>query len=233
MVWQRRVDSDSDCKGLMRAALNNLLVQRIWRFTGPEPRARNDYATHIPVLIGLARLRAITSVLEFGAGHYSTKTFLNRRAFPNLKVLDSYETDQNWRHEMSHLTDDDSRASLHFVDGSMATALETIDLENYDLIFVDDSESASERVKTIKGLCARRPQSSLVVIHDYEVPEYIKGAQVFRYRFSFRAFNPETGVVWESGSRIRETLKQIDRVIKRHAQQLEPDDVDGWLKAFE
>jgi len=217
----------------MRAALNNLLVQRIWRFTGPEPRARNDYATHIPVLIGLARLRAITSVLEFGAGHYSTKIFLNRRAFPDLKVLDSYETDQNWRHVMSDFTNGDSRAKLHFVDGSMATALEAIDLENYDLIFVDDSESAAERVKTIKALCARRPQSSLVVIHDYEVPEYIKGAQVFRYRFSFRAFNPETGVVWERESRIREMLKQIDRVVKRHAQQLEPDDVDGWLKAFE
>jgi len=217
----------------MRAALNNLLVQKIWRFTGPGPRARNDYATHIPVLIGLARLRAITSVLEFGAGHYSTKIFLNRRAFPDLKVLDSYETDQNWRLVMSDVTNSDSRASLHFVDGSMATAFEAIDLENYDLIFVDDSESAAERVKTIKALCARRPQSSLVVIHDYEVPEYIKGAQVFRYRFSFRAFNPETGVVWERGSRIRETFKQIDRVIKRHAQQLEPDDVDGWLKAFE
>ena len=114
-----------------------------------------------------------------------------------------------------------------------ATALEAIDPESYDLIFVDDSESAAERVKTIKALCARRPQSSLVVIHDYEVPEYIKGAQVFRYRFSFRAFNPETGVVWERESRIREMLKQIDRVVKRHAQQLEPDDVDGWLKAFE
>ena len=217
----------------MRAALNNLLVQRIWRFTGPGPRAHNDYATHIPVLIGLARLRPITSVLELGAGHYSTKIFLNRRTFPDLRVLDSYETDQNWRHAISDVTNTDSRASLHFVDGSMATALKAIDLETYDLVFVDDSESADERVKTIKALCARRPQSSLVVIHDYEVPEYIKGAQVFRYRFSFRAFNPETGVVWEQESRIRETLKQIDRVVKRHAQQLEPDDVDGWLKAFE
>jgi hypothetical protein len=185
------------------------------------------------VLIGLARLHAITSVLEFGAGHYSTRIFLNRKAFPDLKKLDSYETDQNWRHAMSDVTNADSRASLHFVDGSMASALGSIDLETYDLIFVDDSESSTERVKTIRALCARRPQSSLVVIHDYEVPEYIKGAQDFRYRFSFRAFNPETGVVWERGSRIRETLKQIDRVIKLHAQELEPDDVDGWLKAFE
>src|ERR1044071_885749 len=49
------------------------------------PRAHNDYATHIPILIGLARLREIRRVLEFGCGRYSTLTFLKASAFPHLE----------------------------------------------------------------------------------------------------------------------------------------------------
>lgn len=172
-------------------------------------------------------------MLEFGAGHHSTQMFLNKRTFPDLEVLDSYETNQEWQNAMKQITSADARASLHFVDGSMASALETIQFDSYDLIFVDDSQSADERIKTIAALSARRPRSSLVVIHDYEVPDYIKGTRPFRYRYSFKAFNPETGVVWEGEAKSRDTFKRIDRVMKQHAQYLEPDDVEGWLKAFE
>ena len=217
----------------MRVALNNLLQRRTWRFIGPTSRARNDYATHVPVLIGLAKLRRITSVLEFGAGDYSTKIFLNRKTFPDLKLLHTYETDESWRNAIKQLTNNDSRVSLHFVAGSMADAVDTIRLADYDLIFVDDSHSAEERVRTIDALCERRPQSSLVVIHDYEVPAYIRGSRPFRYRYSFKAFNPETGVVWESGKQLRESFKRIDRIMKEHAQYIQPDDVNGWLRAFE
>ena len=45
------------------------------------PRAENAYATHIPVLVGLGSIRRIERVLEFGCGHYSTKTFLRRSVF--------------------------------------------------------------------------------------------------------------------------------------------------------
>jgi hypothetical protein len=212
--------------------LRNLLQPARWRFNGPVTRSANDYATHIPILVGLARARAIESVLELGSGHYSTKTFLNRRIFPHLRMLDSYETDNAWATAMKPITEADPRSSLHVVNGLMASVLKKVNPDDYDLIFVDDSNSASERVRTIDALAESGAVSPLIVIHDFEVPEYINVARQFRYRYPFKAFNPETGVVWQNGSEIRESLKVIDEVMKRHAQRLEPDDVDGWFEVF-
>lgn len=212
--------------------LRNLLQPARWRLIGPVTRSANDYATHIPVLVGLAKAKPIKSVLELGSGHYSTKTFLNRRIFPDLKTLHSYETDSSWATVMKQFTDADSRASLRVVNGQMASVLEKVNPGDYDLILVDDSNSASERVGTINALAESPTISPLVVIHDFEVPEYINVARQFRYRYPFKAFNPETGVVWQNGLEIRRSLKTIDDVTKRHAPRLEPDDVDGWLEAF-
>ena len=147
-------------------------------------------------------------------------------------MLHSYETDNSWATKMKEVTDADSRASLHVVDGHMSSVLERVNPDDYDLIFVDDSNNASERVRTIEALAESRAVSPLIVIHDFEVPDYINVAKRFRYRYSFKAFNPETGVVWQNGLEIRQTLKTIDEVMKRHAQRMEPDDVDGWLEAF-
>jgi predicted O-methyltransferase YrrM len=63
----------------------------------------NDYATHVPILIGLARMREIKNVLEFGCGHYSTLTFLNRAAFPHLVKLHSIENDSSWSETIREL----------------------------------------------------------------------------------------------------------------------------------
>jgi hypothetical protein len=60
------------------------------------PRAPNEFATHIPILIGIARILPIRHVLELGCGTYSTLTFLNRTALPDLIGLDSLETDLAW-----------------------------------------------------------------------------------------------------------------------------------------
>ena len=147
-------------------------------------------------------------------------------------MLHSYETDNGWATTMKEVIDGDSRASLNVVDGYMASVLERVNPDEYDLIFVDDSNNASERVRTIKALAESRAVSPLIVIHDFEVPDYINVARQFRYRYSFKAFNPETGVVWQNGFEMRQTLKTMDEVVKRHAQRLEPDDVDGWHDVF-
>src|SRR5262245_54771374 len=101
------------------------------------PRALNDYATHIPILIGLARLREIRSVLEFGCGHYSTLTFLNRFAFPDLERLHSIENDDAWALAIQEAAKNDPRWSLEVVNGEISDAIP--DLESFDLILIDDS----------------------------------------------------------------------------------------------
>src|ERR1044072_7607495 len=98
------------------------------------PRAENAYATHLPVLIGLAGIRPLRRVLEFGCGHYSTKTFLQRSVFPDLEELHSVENDPAWAETVREVIKHDPRSSVTTVSGAMCEVVEKFDLEAFDLI---------------------------------------------------------------------------------------------------
>jgi hypothetical protein len=187
------------------------------------PRSVNDYATHIPILIGLGKIRAIRNVLEFGCGRYSTLTFLNRAAFPHLELLHSVENDEAWAAPIH-----DDRWSLEMVNGEIADAVADLDLESFDLVLIDDSKTSAQRAATIRAIAAKQPQRPWIVIHDFEVDEYRKAAMGFKYRHRFRGYNPETGVV---GNRVAD-WKAIDRVIKSKAKVFEPDALEKWMEVF-
>lgn len=211
------------------------LTTRSWRklksvLAPLPPRAPNDYATHVPVLIGLASLRRIERVLELGCGRYSTKTFLNRAAFPDLRELHSVENDRGWAEAMSAETKADTRAKLHVTTAAICDAVSSFDLESFDLILVDDSKTANERAATIRSLSAFHPSNPWLLIHDYEVAEYQRACVAFKCRFAFKAYNPQTGFV--SNASEEHGLKAIDRRIKINNLRLEPDDVEGWLRVF-
>ena len=191
------------------------------------PRAANDYATHVPILIGLATVRKIKTVLEFGCGHYSTLTFLNRSAFPDLERLHSVENDASWAETIQAVIKD-QRWRLQLVDGEIAESVSLLDLEAFDLILIDDSKTSAQRKATIRAIASRWPQRAWIVIHDYEVDEYQKACRSFKYRYTLRAYNPQTGLVGNSA--IREA-RSLDRLLKKN-KDLEPDDIDGWRHAF-
>ena len=190
------------------------------------PRARNDYSTHVPVLIGLARVREIKNVLEFGCGYYSTLTFLNRAAFPQLERLQSIENDAVWSETVHGLAKDDDRWSLNLIEGEIADAVSELDLEAFDLILIDDSKTSAQRAATIRAITDRQPRRPWIVIHDYEIDEYRVAARSFRHRYAFKAYNPQTGVVSNQAT----DLATLDRKLKENSKSLEPDDVEGWLR---
>ena len=196
-----------------------------------RPRALNDYATHIPVLMGLPRLREINTVLEFGCGYYSTLTFLNRAAFPNLVRLQSVENDAAWAESTYAKAKSDERWALQLVQGDTAAAVSDLDLEAFDLILIDDSKTSAERAATIRAVANKRPQHAWIAIHDFEVEEYRQAAAAFRTVHRFRAYNPETGLVWNS-TVASSRLKSLDRILKNYSKILQPDDVEGWATAF-
>ena len=193
------------------------------------PRARNDYSTHVPVLIGLARDCEIRNVLEFGCGYYSTLTFLNRAAFPQLERLQSIENDAVWSETVQDLANGDDRWSLNLIDGEIADAVPGLDLEAFDLILIDDSKTSAQRAATIRAIANKQPRRPWVAIHDYEIEEYRVAARAFRHRYAFKAYNPQTGVV--SSQAIH--LAALDRKLKANSKALEPDDVEGWLTAWQ
>jgi len=177
------------------------------------PRAINDYATHIPILIGLARVRQIRSVLEFGCGRYSTLTFLNRTAFPHLERLHSIENDDSWAATIQQIAQEDRRWSLQLVEGEISETVSNLDLESFDLILIDDSKTSAQRAATIRAVGLKQPERPWIVIHDFEVEEYRRAASGFRHRHRFRAYNPETGVVANQAV----DWKSLKRIVKSNA----------------
>ena len=211
------------------------LTTRSWRklksvLRPLPPRAENAYATHVPVLIGLAAMRRIERVLEFGCGHYSTKMFLKRSVFPDLKVLHSVENDAHWAETIREAVRDDARSGVTVVDGAMADAVRKFDLEPFDLILVDDSTSAEERAATIRALCDRNPSNPWLVIHDYEVEEYQRASSSLKQRFIFKAYNPHTGLL--ANGDFTSGVRTLDRQLKTNSTRLRPDNVDGWLRVL-
>ena len=194
------------------------------------PRAENAYATHVPVLIGLAAIRPVERVLEFGCGHYSTKTFLNRSIFPNLKELQSVENDAEWADTMREAVKDDPRCVVTAVSSAMCDAVRRFDLETFDLILVDDSTNAEQRAATIRALSDLRPVNPWLVIHDYEVEEYRRACAALKQHFTFKAYNPQTGLVANTG--LNGELRTLDRLLKNNRARLAPDNVDGWLRVL-
>ena len=192
------------------------------------PRALKDYATHIPILIGLARLREVRSVLEFGCGHYSTLTFLNASAFPHLERLHSIENDDSWAQTIAEAARNDLRWRLQLVNGEISDAVAHLDLESFDLILIDDSKTSEQRAATIRAVAAKKPKRGWIVIHDFEFGEYRRAASAFQHQHRFRGYNPETGVVTNQMNEWR----IIDRVIKSKAKLLEPDAITQWIDTF-
>jgi len=190
------------------------------------PRARNDYATHVPVLIGLARMREIKSVLEFGCGYYSTLTFLNRTAFPHLERLHTVENDVSWSETINEVAKLDERWILQLVRGEIADCVASVDLERFDLILIDDSKTSTQRAATIRAVANKQPQHPWIAIHDFEVEEYKQAASGFRRRHKFKAYNPETGLV--SNSIIN--TRHLARLLKENCKALQPDDVNAWIR---
>lgn len=211
------------------------LTTRSWRklkavLQPLPPRAKNDYATHLPVLIGLAAMRPVARVLEFGCGHYSTKTFLKRSVFPDLKELQSVENNPGWAETMRVAVKDDARCVVTVVSGAICDAVRTFDLENFDLILVDDSTSAEQRAATIRALSERNPSNPWIVIHDYEVEDYRRASAGFKHRFTFRAYNPHTGLVSNAG--FTSAFKTLDQRVKHNSSRLAPDDIEGWIRVL-
>jgi hypothetical protein len=198
----------------------------------PAERADDPYATHVPVLIGLARMLNVERVIEYGCGHYSTLTFLDRSAFPGLIKLLSLENDAEWFEKIAGQVNGDPRVEMWNVSGPMSSAASVTELSGYDIAFIDDSMNPSERATTIREIAAKRPDSTVVVVHDYETAEYRRAARAFTNRFNFDSLNPNTGVLWNNAPITKRDLRSLDKLIKRHAGRLQPSDVRGWVQAL-
>lgn len=192
-------------------------------------RAAEPYLTHIPILLSVPRWRCIGSVLEFGCGAFSTRAFLEREYFPDLERLESYENDPVWAERISERLRGETRLNLNVVNGALCNAVRDLDLDQFDLIFVDDAATGEERTKTIRTIAAKHPRRALVLVHDFEYLPYRQAARSFRNRFRFTGLNPNTGILWNTGSLPKAELHRLNNFLR---QQTEQEDIGEWANVL-
>ncbi len=190
-------------------------------------RYSNPYATHLPIIVGLSSMVEIRHVLELGCGEHSTLTFLNRKIFPNLVNLESFENDSKWAQKVVTLCKDDPRLNLRIIERSISDSLDHIDWGLYDLIFIDDSTTAKERASTITKVVENCSKHSYVLIHDYEVEDYQIAGRPMQSKFVFNAFNPNTGILRMSDLE-KTKFRKLNDLLKKLAKEIPADDVERW-----
>lgn len=119
----------------------------------PDP-----YASHLPILRAVLAAYKPKRVLELGSGPHSTPLFLDAGV-----KLTSLETDDDWFMQAEERGDFDVRLVENVAESLPA-------LTDYDLVFVDDSDTLDDRLATIRAALSQ--PHPLTVLHDAEVPEY-------------------------------------------------------------
>ncbi|WP_344329742.1 hypothetical protein [Aeromicrobium halocynthiae] len=180
-------------------------------------------------MAGLARVAHISSVLELGSGAFSTPQFLDRRVFPALAALTSLEDDADWLSTVAESTGSDPRLDLRLVQ-KVCTSVPN-GLDQFDLIFIDDSRTFAERSQTIRAVLSEKPRG-LVAIHDFEHRAYRKAAKGFDHRFTFKAYTPQVAVCWIGDGSLHPKLSALHSKIVRGSQELKlaPSDTDRWAQ---
>jgi len=118
------------------------------------------YGTHIPILKALAKAIEIRSVIEFGAGRFSTPLFLDRAAFPLLERLVSIETDKTWAAEA--FSAGDPRHVVHLC-ASEPDAVQSYIGRRFDLALVDGPLDSRPEI-----IAAAWTLAPITAVHDAE-----------------------------------------------------------------
>lgn len=117
------------------------------------------WGSHQPALRALAKFTEIKSVIEFGAGVYSTHLFLDRKAFPHLKSLVSLEHKEKWGEKVGV---NDKRHTLIITDsGNFADRSKGM---KADFVFLDSGPSFTARWELLEHASTLAP---IIAIHDY------------------------------------------------------------------
>ncbi len=202
------------------------------RSLGIVARSEQPYATHLPVLVGVASAFRSQRVVEFGSGDFSTLALLDQAVFPNVLRVDSYENNLEWMQHLQPKLAGNPRAVYHFFDGRMRDAVFHADLAAADLIFIDDSASGWERAHTIKELARVRLERPITVVHDYDLPAIRLACRRFEHRLAFTTLTPQCCAVWNGNPHRKVLLESVTRKLQENVGRLSVTDARGWSTVF-
>ena len=203
---------------ICKNACPNLTPNREW----------NAFATHVPILVGIGRHFRISSVLELGGGAYSTALFLNRDIFPHLTRLCTVENDFQWASRIEEIVQCDKRHTMVVENAAVAATLTALQNLSFDLIFIDDSKTVEERCETLQAVAVKCPEGTIVVMHDFEAPQYQIAAKCFQNRIVVPGYHPATGLLWKDAPVPVDFLESLLWRVRIGSKRFSPDDLRYW-----
>ncbi len=203
-----------------------------FRALGTVARNEQPFATHMPVLVGVAAACLPERLVEFGSGNFSTLAFLDEAVFPSLLRIESYENDLYWMQQTEAKLAGNPRVAYRFFEGRMRDAVHGADPAAADLIFIDDSMSGWERAHTVREVARNCGERPITIVHDYELPAVRLACRRFEHRFAFTTFTPQTCAVWNGNPHRRALLERIAQSLEENASRLSVTDARGWAKVF-
>ncbi len=195
-------------------------------------RSTESYATHVPVLVGVAAACKPELLIEFGSGTFSTLSFLDDTAFPSLKEVESYENNLEWFEQVREKLSCNGRIRLHYIDGDMYRVVQDSNTAVADMVFIDDSPSAKARVSTVEQVARRCGTKPVVILHDHDLWRLRWTTRKFENRVSITTFNPQCCIMWHGHPERRPVLKEVKRIIHEHATDIPLTDIRGWMELF-
>lgn len=208
-------------------------VKRLYfRALGIAARSEEPFATHIPVLVGVAAACLPQRLVEFGSGNFSTLAFLDETVFPSLLSVESYENDLYWMRQMETKLAGNPRVACRYFEGRMRGAVSGANLGAADLIFMDDSPNGWERGHTMKEVARHCGERPITIVHDYELPGIRLARRKFEHRFAFTTFSPQSCAFWNGSPHRKALMENVAHRLEENASRLSVTDARGWAKVF-
>jgi len=157
--------------------------------TAPDGSDSKGYGSHQPALRAIAKFMPIRSVIEFGAGLYSTHLFLDPTAFPLLESLTTFEHDEKWAETVRV---DDPRHKLIIAPPDEFEPLTRTSGIRADFVFLDSGPTMIERLALVSHCLKLAP---VFAMHDYEPWVFLQHG--FKY---VKAFNSTIQVGFASNT---------------------------------
>ncbi len=185
--------------------------------------------SHSPVLTLLPFLTPIKRVLELGSG-LSTKIFIDQKVYPDMEQFDCYDNGpENWIKACSKLlVDTDDRYQYHYLSMKMTEIVSKVDVNFYDLIFIDDSWECTDREATIANVtgCVKSESNTIIAIHDFDHSPYMESICGDFNQFAFCNVRPHVGILWKKTRLIPAVLGHYHKLIGIHY----PKYVERWTE---
>ena len=71
-----------------------------------------------------------------------------------------------------------------------------------------------------------------ILIHDFEIFRYRYAARGMDNVHIFKAFIPNTGLLWEDNLINKDLVTRVDVLIGSYSKHISPDDTKAWAKLF-